>query len=164
MKAAITLLLLASYSVAYSAESISHSHNGRVHSHPLPETGKNHTHNSGGGQNKTDDEFEWLNRSGWVTLQQVCNLKKHFNPEKYKNTDCRNYKMTPVTGKSMLSDWAGETLKVYYDRDKDNFTGNLQIRVTWTTGDSYNCGQVIEKYQSELKDFTHRSIKMKKCQ
>lgn len=157
------LLILSNYSYADNKSSISHQHNSRTHSHPLPASGIKHTHNSGNKKVETKNEFKWLNRNGWATLYQVCRLKKKFNPKKYKKTNCKNFDMKQVTGSSIFSSWAGKIIGVYYDKKRDNFTGDFKIKVTWTTGSPYKCGQIIENHKSKLKDFKHRSIKMKKC-
>ena len=105
---------------------------------------------------------QWLNRSGWVSFKNICLFKKTYIKNKnMKNANCNN--RTMVTGKSILSSWAGEIVYLYYDKSRGSFS-QPKIKITWTTkGGSYKCGQVIKKDQSQIVKFKHRSIKMKKC-
>ncbi len=105
---------------------------------------------------------KWLNRSGWVSSKDICEYKKTYITE-MKNVNCnkKNY----VTGKSNFSSWAGYITHIYYNArvTKGQFS-KPKIKVTWITDKSrYKCGQIIQKNHTEIRDFTHRSIKMRQC-
>ncbi|HFU76157.1 MAG TPA: hypothetical protein ENK66_07920 [Arcobacter sp.] len=103
-------------------------------------------------------KYPWALQNGWVSMESICN----FQNDIYKrNMDCS--KTLSLTEKSFTPDWVGEVTHGYYDKAKGSFP-SMKLRITWRTDDSeYSCGQTITVNKTEVKDFTHRSLAMKKC-
>lgn len=62
--------------------------------------------------------------------------------------------------------WAGRIVAVgVYDNDSQfKFAGNVKVKITWVTDRTdYQCHQVYEMQQSDVTDFTHRSLMLTKC-
>ncbi len=94
----------------------------------------------------------WLSKTGWVTIQQLCDSGV---------LDCSNPIM--LTSKSFINHWAGQVIEAYHIKGKENF-GSYKIRIEWVTDKSpYRCGQIIEKRVDDLKDFTARSLALRRC-
>uniref|UniRef100_UPI0025D70465 hypothetical protein n=1 Tax=uncultured Thiodictyon sp. TaxID=1846217 RepID=UPI0025D70465 len=101
---------------------------------------------------------DWMNKDGWVSYEAVC---QSMNKKTGSKTDCSEGAL--ATGDSLFSSWAGETMKMYYEKSSNSFT-KIRIRVTWTTDRSpYKCGETITMRPDEIKDFTHRSLAMTQC-
>lgn len=100
----------------------------------------------------------WTVQSGWINVKSVCEFQ---NDIRNINMNCN--KTLSLTEKSFTPDWVGEVTDMYYDKDKGTFP-SMKLRITWCTDDSkYGCGQTITVNKTEVKDFTHRSLAMKKC-
>lgn len=96
--------------------------------------------------------------SGWESWQQVC---RDMNEAEGTNWDCSQGPL--VTERSSLPYWAGEVVQVYVDVDKREFT-RFMVKITWVADrSSYECGAVVKLSPTEVKDFTHRSLAMKRC-
>jgi hypothetical protein len=80
----------------------------------------------------------------------------------YGDSTCGRAKVTPDT---FLPDWAGEIDQYCVARNlPDPRDAMLVVLVTWVTDRSdYHCGQLVKKRIGDLKDFTHRSMKLRKC-
>lgn len=106
----------------------------------------------------------WMQKNDWVSYQEVCESSKEIGIEDFRNVDCSEG--SSVTDKSTLLGaiyWAGEVVELYFDKSLNGFT-NLKIRVSWLSPRSqYNCGQIIRKRPSEVKDFTHTSLSLRPC-
>lgn len=62
--------------------------------------------------------------------------------------------------------WAGSVVAVgLYDTGEGfKFAGNLKVKITWITDRTYyQCHKVYEMQQKDIKDFTHRSIMLRRC-
>ncbi len=82
---------------------------------------------------------------------------------RYGDATCGRAKVIPNTN---FPKWAGE-IDQYCPNQRitDPRDQIVVVLVTWVTDISdYRCGQLIKKRVGDLKDFTHRSIKLKKCQ
>lgn len=98
------------------------------------------------------EESMWLNRTGWVSFQEVCRSGK---------MSCDQ--SVVVTGNSLINHWAGDVTEFYFVKGDKEFR-RAKIYITWVTDKSpYNCGQTIEKNFSEIKDLTARSIALRRC-
>lgn len=107
----------------------------------------------------------FMRKSGWVTFSEVCESGKERGLSDYRNADCSEG--TTVTDKSTPLNaiyWAGEVVEMYFDKSTNEFS-RLKVRVTWYSPRSkYECGQIIHKGPSEVKDFTHTSLALRKCE
>jgi len=103
-------------------------------------------------------KYPWTLYNGWVDMESVCNFQ---NDVWEKNMDCSQTLI--LTEKSFTPNWVGEAIQAYHDKDNSRFY-SMKLRITWRTDDSeYSCGEVITINKTEVKDFTHRSLAMKKC-
>jgi len=69
-----------------------------------------------------------------------------------------------VTSKGLAVYWAGEIVEHEINDSDGHVTRQRRVKVTWTSDDAhYHCGQIVQFHDSELKDFTHRSLIMRKC-
>lgn len=103
-------------------------------------------------------KYPWTLYNGWVDMESVCNFQ---NDVWEKNMDCSQTLI--LTEKSFTPNWVGEVIQAYHDKDNSRFY-SMKLRITWRTDDSeYSCGEVITINKTEVKDFTHRSLAMKKC-
>ncbi|SEH08661.1 hypothetical protein [Candidatus Venteria ishoeyi] len=87
----------------------------------------------------------------WMSIEEI---KERGGSEINDITDSRGY-------------WAGRVIAVGVRDmgDKFKFVGSLKVKITWVTDrTSYQCHNIYEMQQDEIKDFTHRSIMLKKCQ
>jgi len=103
-------------------------------------------------------KYPWALQNGWVDAESICNFQ---NDVWKRNMDCT--KTLILTEKSFIPYWVGEVTEGYFEKDNGRFS-SMKLRITWRTDDSkYSCGEVITVNKTEVKDFTHRSIAMKKC-
>lgn len=103
-------------------------------------------------------KYPWALQNGWVDAESICNFQNDIGQ---RNMDCS--KPLVLTEKSFTPDWVGEVTQGYFEKDYGRFS-SMKLRVTWRTEDSkYSCGEVITLNKTEVKDFTHRSLVMKKC-
>ena len=103
----------------------------------------------------------WMQQSGWVNFSTVCETMNDLNDT---NLDCSEGTMV-TDSKTFLNSisWAGEVIGMYYSKNSTSFT-NYKIKVTWYSPNSdYYCGQIIKRPISKIKEFTKRSLALKKC-
>lgn len=94
--------------------------------------------------------------AGWYAYEEICAALKK------EGKQCDTGNPPTVTSKSFLVYWAGEVSDIYYDGSGS--ATRYKIRVTWVSdGSPYNCGQIIEKKTSEIKDLSLRSFAMRRC-
>lgn len=104
---------------------------------------------------------KWMQQSGWVSFSTVCEALNELNET---NNNCSEGTMV-TDAKTLFNSisWAGEVVEMYYNKNSTSFT-NYKIIVTWYSPNSkYYCGQILKRKVSEIKDFTKRSISLKKC-
>lgn len=94
---------------------------------------------------------------GWFPYDDVCRwLKNDANVD----IDCSEPLM--LTADSWIPDWAGEATRVYIDD-----TGTLrryEVKITWLTNlSAFTCGAYVNFDVGEVKEFTHRSLAMARC-
>jgi len=107
------------------------------------------------------DKYPWMKQNGWVNYSNVCEFQNDISE---LDMDCS--KKFSVTQNAFLPQWVGEITHIYYDRMKSGFSSSAsKINITWrVSGSKYRCGQTINIYNpSDMKEFTHRSLAMKKC-
>lgn len=106
----------------------------------------------------------FLQSSGWVHFSEVCEISKEYGLSDFQNADCSEG--TGVTDASSFMNaiyWAGEVVEMYHDKSSGEFT-NFRVEVTWVSPRSpYECGQIVRKKPSEVKEFTHTSLSLRKC-
>ncbi|MEE9338638.1 MAG: hypothetical protein V3U87_11200 [Methylococcaceae bacterium] len=101
---------------------------------------------------------EWVKQNGWVPYENICEA---LNTMQGSSVDCSE--ATLVTENASITHWVGEVISMYYSKSKGEFV-NTKVKVTWVTDKSpYKCGLIVKMRESEMKNFTHRSIAMKKC-
>lgn len=95
-----------------------------------------------------------LSFAGWVSEGAVCRSSL-YNQE----PGC----FQSVTSKGFLTYWGGKILEMEFGAD--GWNGNVRVRVTHVSDETeYRCGQVLQfNYNEDLKDLTHLSLAMRKC-
>jgi hypothetical protein len=96
--------------------------------------------------------FAFAGETEWITTYQL--LK-----EGGEDPD----QIIEVTSNNGKGYWAGKILE--FEHINYEMTGRVKVMITWVTDRTdYECHQVYIMYQSNLKDFTHRSIMLRRCQ
>ncbi len=92
----------------------------------------------------------------WGSWEEYCNLR---NELEGKNRDCSQM---VVTGTSSFSHWAGDVVEVYCC--ESDAPSMLKVQITWVTDKSpYKCGAIVKMRPDEIRNFTHRSLAMRRC-
>lgn len=93
----------------------------------------------------------------WVSWDEFCN---DMNQNEGKNWDCSEGPL--VRDGAVFPNWAGEVISLYGEPDRG--VVRYEIKITWVTSKSpFRCGSTIKMHPSEVKEFTHRSIAMRRC-
>jgi hypothetical protein len=93
----------------------------------------------------------------WVPWDEMC---RFLNEEEGGQFNCGEAYMVRDPGP--LPYWAGEVTRMYGEPGKGLLT--FEIKVTWITDRSpFKCGTSIKMRPDQVKDFTHRSINMRRC-
>ncbi len=62
--------------------------------------------------------------------------------------------------------WAGRIaeLGIIETENETSFSGRVKVQITWVTDRThYRCHKIYEMRQEDVKDFTHRSIMLRRC-
>ena len=98
----------------------------------------------------------------WVSAEKHCGMLSEEGSVP-STSACMEHLVTPK-GALNVSHWAGPIVEYMYDMSAGTIP-YVKVKVTWRDSDSpYGCGEIVEIGMEKLRDFTHRSLRHRKCE